>query len=161
MEISHSFLVRIFVAAIAVGLGGCHSPTIVGEEPENIGDPTWPLKVPDGPVDFRKHVRPILIINCLECHNSKDAKENGGFNLETKKLAMTTGSKPPALVPGKPDESMLIDVLKLGVEHHKSMPPAPDKIWGVRMEILRKWIREGAPWPDNVRLVHPRKIKKW
>ncbi len=131
------------------------------EEAPELGSPTWPVEVPQGKIDFKKHVRPLLIINCLECHNSVDAAKNGNFILETRKLAMTTGATPPAIIPGNPDQSLLIKVLTLDPLHQKAMPPAPDKIWGVRMEILRKWITEGADWPESVKLVHPREIKEW
>ncbi|MDF1824118.1 MAG: hypothetical protein P1U68_05725 [Verrucomicrobiales bacterium] len=123
--------------------------------------PTWPTKVPAGRIDFRKSVRPLLIINCLECHNSEDAKDNGNLSLETRKLALTTGDRAPVIVPGRPDESLLISVLKLEGIHQEAMPPTPDKIWGVRMEILRRWITEGANWPESIRLVHPREITEW
>lgn len=155
----------LFTALALLFLAGCHAPEVDAKEPdkepEEIGLPTWPSKVPKGKIDFEKHVRPILIINCLECHNTKDAKDNGNFVLETKKLAMTTGTTPPALIPGKPDESLMLKVLTLEIAHPKSMPPAPDKIWGIRMEILRRWIKDGAEWPEDVRLVHPREIKEW
>ena len=131
------------------------------EQAADVGSPTWPVEVPQGKIDFKTHVRPLLIINCLECHNSEDAKKNGNFNLETRQLAMTTGATPPAILPGNPDQSLLITVLSLDPLHQKAMPPAPDKIWGVRMEILRRWISEGADWPESIRLVHPREIKEW
>lgn len=123
--------------------------------------PTWPTTVPTGKIDFKKNVRPLLIINCLECHNNENAPENGNLSLETRKLAMTTGNHAPVLIPGRPDESLLINVLTLDGIHKEAMPPTPDKIWGVRMEILRRWIEEGAVWPEDVRLVHPREIEKW
>lgn len=131
-----------------------------GDNP-SAGDPTWPEEVPEGPIRFREHVRPLLIINCLECHNSRDAKNNGNFILETRELALTTGSSPPSIVPGDPDGSPLIQVLKLDPLHQRAMPPAPDKIWGVRLEILRRWIAEGADWPAEVKLVHPAEVTEW
>ncbi len=159
-------MVRILVLVLLQGgLIGCHQSSLTadeqGERIEDIGLPTWPDRVPEGKIDFGRHVRPLLIINCLECHNSQDAKDNGNFNLETKELAMTTGTAPPALLPGNPDESLLIKVLTLDKAHQKSMPPAPDKIWGIRMAILRRWIKEGAEWPGEIRLVHPSEIKSW
>lgn len=120
---------------------------------------TWPEKVPEGKIDFQRDVRPLLIINCLECHNNKNAKKNGNLSLETRELALTTGMHPPVLIPGKPEESLLITVLTLDPIHIKAMPPTPDKIRGVRMEILKRWIREGAEWPKDVRLVHPKDLK--
>jgi len=123
--------------------------------------PSWPTKVPKGKIDFEKNVRPILVINCLECHNSESAPENGNFSLETRTLAFTTGKHAPAIIPGRPDDSLLISVLTIEGIHYGSMPPTPDKIWGVRMEILRRWIEEGAEWPESVRLVHPKDLKEW
>jgi hypothetical protein len=156
-------------AAFAMGLPGCGDGSYESADRSEAGDslawiqgdPTWPDKVPDGPIDFKKHVRPLLIINCLECHNREDAPRNGNFILETRALAMSTGSAPPAIIPGDPDKSPLITVMTLDPLHQKAMPPAPDKIWGVRLEILRRWIKEGALWPQEVTLVHPREITAW
>ena len=78
-----------------------------------------------------------------------------GLNLETRKLAMTTGRQIPVIRPGDPKTSPLIMFLKVDGAHPTSMPPAPDKIWGVRLEILEKWIEDGADWPEDVRLVPP------
>ena len=147
----------LFVCAILFQVSSCKRETVVEQEPY----PSWPSKVPKGKIDFEKNVRPILIINCLECHNSKSAPENGNLNLETRELALTTGVHPPVIVPGKPDDSILINVLTIDGAHYGSMPPTPDKIWGVRMEILRRWIEEGAEWPKSVRLIHPKDLKEW
>ncbi len=124
-------------------------------------DPTWPDSVPEGPIDFAKHVRPLLIINCLECHNREDAQRYGGLVLETRAQALSTGASPPAILPGDPDGSPLLRVLAQDPMHQQAMPPTPDKVWGVRLEILRRWIAEGAVWPENVVLVHPREITEW
>lgn len=161
-------LLRLAILAFAVGVSGCgEKPYESGDQGNSSaegageGDPTWPEKVPDGPIDFRKHVRPLLIINCLECHNREDAPRSGNFILETRALAMSTGSAPPAIVPGDPDKSPLITMMTLDPLHQRAMPPAPDKIWGVRLEIIRRWIEEGAAWPEEVTLVHPREITEW
>jgi hypothetical protein len=123
--------------------------------------PSWPTKVPPGKIDFKRNVRPLLIVNCLECHNNESAAANGNLSLETRQLALTTGNHAPVLIPGDPDNSLLITVLTIDDVHLNAMPPAPDKIHGVRMEILRRWIEEGAEWPEDVPLVHPREIKEW
>ncbi len=123
--------------------------------------PSWPTEVPAGKIDFKKNVRPILVINCLECHNNDSAPQNGNLSLETRQLALTTGDHAPVLIPDDPDKSLLISVLTIDGSHFNSMPPTPDKIWGIRMEILRRWIAEGAEWPEDVPLVHPREIKEW
>lgn len=163
----HPFLFSLRPLAILLSgvLIACSEPTLTDDELamlEDVPSPTWPTEVPAGKIDFKKHVRPLLIINCMECHNSTDAPTRGGdLRLDTRELAMTTGSHPPAIVPGDPDASLLITVLSLDPLHQTAMPPAPDKIWGIRLEILRKWIREGADWPESVTLVHPAEITEW
>jgi len=156
---------RPLAVLLAASLVACSESTLTEDElamQEDVPSPTWPTEVPAGRIDFKTHVRPLLIINCMECHNGTDAPTRGGdLRLDTRELAMTTGSHPPAIVPGDPDRSLLITVLSLDPLHQMAMPPAPDKIWGVRLEILRKWIREGAEWPESVTLVHPAEITEW
>ena len=152
-----SCLSVIFLTALILQINSCEEKPVAEAEEY----PSWPTKVPEGKIDFEKNVRPILIINCLECHNNKNASENGNLSLETRELALTTGAHPPAIVPGRPDDSLLIKVLLTDEVHYGTMPPTPDKIWGVRMEILRRWIEEGADWPESVRLVHPKDLKEW
>lgn len=117
-------------------------------------DRLYPTRVPEK-LDFARDVRPIIESQCLECHNSKDAGRNAGLNLETRHLAMTSGRQPPVLRPGDPKNSLFIQALRLDVVHPISMPPAPDKIWDARLQILEKWIRDGAEWPENIRLIRP------
>ena len=115
----------------------------------------WPQTAPDGPIDFEKHVKPLLEYNCLECHNTENAKQNAMLNLESGQLAFNTGRNPPVIRPGKPEESLLVRVLELDMNHAMAMPPVPEKLHGVRMEILKRWIAEGAQWPQDVRLISP------
>lgn len=115
---------------------------------------SWPTKVPHV-VNFDRHLKQMLEVECVQCHNSIDASTNAGLNLETRQLAMTTGRRPPVIVPGKPDESLLVQVLLLDPNHPTNMPPAPDKVRGARLKLLKKWIRQGAQWPDDVRLRRP------
>lgn len=117
-------------------------------------DRLYPTRVPEK-IDFARDVRPIIESQCLECHNSKDAHRNAGLNLETRKLAMTTGRQPPVIRPGDPKNSLFIQALLLDAAHPISMPPAPDKIWDARLKILEQWIRDGAEWPEDIRLVRP------
>lgn len=152
---NHLFRIpRIFPALSLVLLCSCVDQPVAEHE----DFPSWPTRVPEGRIDFKKNVRPILIINCLECHNNESAPANGNFNLTTRHLALTTGDHAPVIVPGRPDESLFIKALELDGIHYGAMPPTPDKIWGVRMEILKRWIAEGVEWPESVPLVHPKDL---
>ena len=115
-------------------------------------DPVWPDRVPSGQINFEQSVKPILESHCLECHNGSHAAEFAGLNLETRNLALTTGRSAPVIIPGRPESSPLIMVLELNPHHEASMPAAQEKVEGVRLKILKKWIKQGAEWPEHVRL---------
>src|SRR6185295_17955846 len=70
-------------------------------------------------IDFEKQVAPILTANCLKCHNS--AKARAGLNLSTREKALKGSDAGEVLVPGKPDESLLVQRAADG-----SMPPEAD-----------------------------------
>lgn len=122
--------------------------------PEGNEDPLWPDRVPREVV-FARDVKPLLEILCLECHNSIDAKDNADLDLETRHAALTTGRHAPVIRPGDPDNSLLIQLLRLDDQHALGMPPSPDKVWGVRLRILEKWIADGMEWPVEERLTRP------
>lgn len=101
------------------------------------------------PVDFVRDVKPILERRCLECHNRDYVF--AGLRLETHDLAMKGGRSGPAIVPGKPDESVLL----LGHESPVAMPPTPEGTFEEEKAVLKAWIAQGAEWPQGVKLVPP------
>ena len=142
-----SLALRILAALFTLlAFNQCRSPTHSG------GD--RPTRVP-AVVSFERDIKPILEIHCVQCHNSSNARANANLDLETRHLAMSTGRYPPVIKPGDPDNSLFIQALTLDIDHPTSMPPSPDKIWDVRLEILKKWIAQGAVWPQHVRLQRP------
>ena len=103
---------------------------------------------------FERDVAPILERRCLECHGpaSKDAEPKGGLSLSTRAAALAGGESGPALVPGKPAESLLVDLVSLDQAGHASMPKKRDALKPAEIETLRRWIAAGAPWPAEVTL---------
>lgn len=101
-------------------------------------------------VDFVKDVKPILETNCISCHSGEKAE--GGLDLSTRAKAFTTGSTPPAIVPHKPDDSSLFTRTIVPADDSTLMPPAKkggplDK---QSIDVLRRWVVEGAEWPTDV-----------
>ena len=94
---------------------------------------------------FEKQVRPILVARCLECHSGKSAKIQGGLRLDSRAAALQGGDTGPAVVPGKPKESLLIDAINYGELYQ--MPPK-GKLPADEVAVLTKWIEHGAPWPQ-------------
>ena len=95
---------------------------------------------------FEKHIRPALINHCFECH-SDGKKVKGGLLLDRKSGWTEGGDSGPAIVPGKPDESLLIDAIRYK-NPDTEMPPKgklPDSV----IAHFEKWIASGAPDPRD------------
>lgn len=134
MNVSHgAFTVGAFALLCGMlGLNGCAG-----------------TRAPADGAYFVANVKPVLEYYCLECHNSKSAAKFSQLNLETGNAAMSTGLRKPVIRPGKPDESLLFVVLRLGHEEALGMPPAPDKLSDEQVAAVRRWIRDGAVWPGG------------
>jgi len=99
---------------------------------------------PAGIAFFEKKIRPILIEKCSKCHApGDDQKIRGGLRIDTRKALMTGGDSGPAIVPHKPEESLLVEALRY---ESFEMPPKgklPDAV----IADFVKWIEMGAPDP--------------
>ena len=98
------------------------------------------------PVDFIKDVQPILRQSCFACHGPLRAR--GGLRLDQHQTAMQGGESGPAIVPGKSLESPLIRFVA-GLESDRQMPPEGKKLNARQISILRRWIDDGAAWPET------------
>jgi Skp family chaperone for outer membrane proteins len=85
----------------------------------------------------------IIEHNCLACHGSV---KSGGLDLRERVTALNGGSKGPAIIPGKSNDSLLIKIIEGNGDLR--MPPnkklSPDEI-----KILRDWIDQGVKWPEK------------
>jgi mono/diheme cytochrome c family protein len=101
--------------------------------------------VPTSPEFFEARVRPILAANCYDCH-AEDAK--GGLRVDSRDALIKGGDSGPAIVAGKPDESLLIKAVKR-VPGEPQMPMGRPKLKDDDIGVLVEWIRAGAPWPAS------------
>jgi hypothetical protein len=105
-----------------------------------VADPT-----PEQVEHFEKKVRPVLVQHCYKCHSAQAKRPKGGLLLDTRPGMLKGGDDGPALVPGQPDKSRLIQA----VSYHDpdlQMPPKgklPDAV----ITDLTTWVKMGAPWP--------------
>ena len=95
-------------------------------------------------IDFEKQVAPILAANCLKCHNSTKAR--AGLNLSSREKALKGSDAGEVLVPGKPEESLLVQRAADG-----SMPPETDgqRLSAEEVAVLAAWVKAGAKWPET------------
>ena len=94
---------------------------------------------------FEKEVRPILAKRCHDCHGEK--KQKGGLRVDHIGYLKSGGDTGPSLVPGKPDESAMIEAVRYANADFQ-MPPK-QKLPDAEIAILEKWIEMGAPWPED------------
>jgi hypothetical protein len=89
---------------------------------------------------FTREVWPTLKVNCLPCHSG--SSPSGGLNLADYAAILKGGSSGPALVPGKPDASLLIQAVRY---QGRQMPPQ-GKLPQDRIDALVRWVAQGAKW---------------
>jgi hypothetical protein len=94
---------------------------------------------------FEKEVRPLLAANCYTCH-SANTNAKGGLRTDDRNGLLQGGDGGPAVVPGKPEESLLLQA----VRHEDGAPKMPPKKRLTQREIavLERWIKDGAAWPE-------------
>ena len=94
---------------------------------------------------FTARVQPLLESRCISCHGPDKVK--GGLRMDSREALLKGGENGPAVVPGKPADSLLLQA----VMHSKKdleMPPK-EKLTTNDIAILEKWITDGAPWPKS------------
>ncbi|MEO1615738.1 MAG: DUF1553 domain-containing protein, partial [Planctomycetota bacterium] len=90
---------------------------------------------------FETKVRPLLARHCVECHGAEEP--SGELRLDDYESLIVGGASGPAVVPGKPSESLLIDA----INHNGYEMPPDGKLMQSDIETLTHWVRLGAPWP--------------
>jgi hypothetical protein len=94
---------------------------------------------------FRAEVEPILRDRCLECHSHAGGKMKGGLTLDARSGWEQGGDGGPAVVPGNPEASLLMRMVRWEDEDHQ-MPP-DGKLPEGEIAVLERWVREGAVDP--------------
>ena len=99
------------------------------------------------PVDFVTQIKPLLENRCINCHHS--GALFGDLSFESRALAMQPRKKGPVIMPGQPVNSHLYIALTLPDPDKKAMPPTGHRIPSAEVELVKRWIKEGAKWPDG------------
>lgn len=97
---------------------------------------------------FETKIRPVLIDKCYSCHSAEAGKASGGLLLDSRDGLLEGGDSGPALVPGKPDDSLLIEAIRFETDGLQ-MPPAKagGKLDDRVIADFVQWIRMGAADP--------------
>lgn len=92
---------------------------------------------------FERHVRPLLAEHCFECHSAKAKTLKAGLHLDSRQGLLTGGDTGAAIVPGQPDQSLLISAVRY---EDFEMPPR-GRLPKDAVGVLERWITDGAWWP--------------
>lgn len=99
-------------------------------------------------VSFERDVRPILKAQCFHCHG-EDGETKGGLDTRLARFLLKGGKSGPAIVPGAPAASHLLDLIKSG-----EMPEGNGKLTPAQIETIEQWIAQGAktlrPEPETL-----------
>ncbi|MCO6458933.1 MAG: DUF1553 domain-containing protein [Pirellulaceae bacterium] len=94
---------------------------------------------------FEAKIRPVLVQHCQSCHAAGADVIQGGLRLDSRAATLAGGDSGPALVPGKPDESLLLAALRY---EGPEMPPK-GKLPAAVIADFERWIRDGAVDPRD------------
>jgi len=111
---------------------------------------------------FESKIRPVLVEHCYECHSATATKIKGGLVLDSRAGVRKGGDTGPALTPGAPDASLLIQALRHASED-LAMPPKK-KLPANVIADFEQWVRLGAPDPretDTLVAVKARDAIDW
>lgn len=115
-------------------------PSLLGQEQQTVPEfTTEQLEA------FETNIRPLLVKHCYECHSTDSKSLKGGLLVDSREGLLKGGDSGTAIVPGKPEDSLLISSVKY---QSYEMPPA-GKLTEKEVQLLSQWITNGAPWPAS------------
>jgi mono/diheme cytochrome c family protein len=97
---------------------------------------------PDQAAFFEAKIRPVLIANCSGCHGA--AAQLANLRLDSLAGLQKGGDSGPAVVPGDPDKSLLIQAIR---QSGPIKMPKGGKLKPEEIADLESWVKMGAPWP--------------
>ncbi len=110
-------------------------------------------------VSFESEVPPIFEKHCVECHGPK--KQKSEFRLDDREVALHGGeSHAPNILPGKAAESPLVKFVTTA-DRDTRMPPKGERLTAAEVDTLKRWIAEGAVWPESASLKKTDPLDWW
>ena len=121
-----------------------NSPGATKEKPPSADSSGTPIS-PEQEAFFEAKIRPVLATQCGKCHASTAEKLRGGLRLDSRDALRLGGESGPAIVPGNPDESLLIRAIRYRDDELRMPPKAklPDAV----VAEFEAWVKMGAPDP--------------
>lgn len=97
-------------------------------------------------VSFQRDIAPIFERSCHKCHGEKRGK--GGLRMHERSELFPTDIEDWAVIPGKPDESLILERMLLDPSSRKFMPKKGDPLPEEEISLIKRWIEQGAVWDE-------------
>src|SRR5881394_126276 len=136
----------IFALALLWFSEGATFAKITPEQAKTLPPPT------NRKIDFAKEIKPILESSCIKCHGRGRTK--GDLSIESRDTLLKGGESGPAIVPGKSEESRVIELVA-GLDPDTVMPQKGKRLTPEQIGLLRAWIDQGAPWDPGISFARP------
>ncbi len=107
-----------------------------------------PVRAEEGIEFYEKRVRPVFAEHCAKCHAADSEKIKGGLLLDSREGWLKGGESGPALVPGDPENSLLIKAVR-HTDKDLKMPSKDKRLPDAVIADLAKWVQMGAPAPEE------------
>ena len=141
------------VAMLAAALGVASA--LAGDPPG--AAPAGAALVPAPAIRYGRDIRPLLSDRCFLCHGPDRATQKAGLRLDSFEDATAAREDGAAIVPGKPDESLLLQ--RITTTDPDTVMPPPDSgkhaVTAAEAALLRQWIAEGARYEKHWAFVPP------
>ena len=111
----------------------------------------------DGMEFFETKIRPVLVEHCYECHSAKAKKVRGGLRLDSRARLLAGGDRGPAVVPGDPDKSLLLEAV--GYKNPDLQMPKDGKLPDAVIADLAAWVKKALRGARKMRPPPPRQTR--
>jgi len=112
----------------------------------------------DDEIDFNRDIRPILSDNCFQCHGPDATHREADLRLDQEDVAKADRGGYQVIAPGELEASELIARITADDAEERMPPPdSGEKLTADEIELLRRWIEQGASWARHWAYVPPRR----
>lgn len=117
---------------------------------------------PEQAAFFEAKIRPVLVEKCYQCHSEQASTVRGGLLLDTRDGIRRGGESGPAIVPGRPEKSPLVEAIRY-TNKDTAMPPPKSggKLPDAVIADFEQWVKMGAPDPRDGKPAVVASPKKW
>lgn len=134
-------IAALVASVLGPALAGCRNPNLAGQ-------PVHAATSPPAEALYTARVQPILRDNCYRCHAGLNHR--GGLVLDSRAGILKGGHDGPVIIPGHPEQSLLVKLIRHEGPANDPMPmPPKSKLPDADIATIEQWIRAGAAMPAD------------